>query len=212
MVQGLFESNPPTRFLVHPPASVSEHTSDPALRRLQARAAALGWPPTAHLLVVNTDHQRLTHWLRTDRLAAYPVSTSRYGLGCRENSLQTPTGFHAIRDRIGADAPLGQVFKHREPTPDVMPPDRWRDADNTDRILTRILRLDGREPGHNQGPPVDSYQRYIYLHGTNQEHRLGHPASHGCIRLGNRDIADLFKTLGDDPTWCWIGQLNALIR
>jgi hypothetical protein len=88
----------------------------------------------------------------------------------------------------------------------ILPPSQWQQHGHTDRILSRILRLDGLEPGINHGPDFDSYNRSIYLHGTNQEHLLGSPASHGCVRLGNQHVASLFQHLANFPAWCWIGR------
>ena len=174
--------------------------------RILRAARTLGLSPDAHLLIVDADRQTLTHWHAGQAIAIASISTSSQGLGCREGSGRTPTGFHQIQDRIGAGAPLGQVFESRVPTPTVLPPNAWRQHNDSDRILTRILRLKGLEAGTNQGPGIDSFQRLIYLHGTNQEHMLGQPASHGCIRMANHDIADLFARIGDDSTWCWIGR------
>ena len=102
---------------------------------------------------------------------------------------------------------MGSVFVARKPTGETVPPQAWKSAGKSDRILSRILRLRGLERGRNLGPGVDSFHRYIYLHGTNQEQLLGRPASHGCIRMGNQDIVNLFCLLRGRPTWCWIGQV-----
>jgi len=120
--------------------------------------------------------------------AVYPVSTARAGAGCRANSMRTPTGVHVVARRFGASAPLGAIFLSRAYTGR-----RWREGRRDhDLILTRILWLRGLEPGHNSGPGVDSYKRYIYIHGTNHEHSIGRPASHGCVRMRNADIVELF--------------------
>ena len=123
----------------------------------------------------------------------YPVSTAANGLGERSGSYCTPRGRHRIAEKIGAGAPLGAAFKARQPTGEIWT--RELDAENPGRdwILTRILWLEGLEPGRNKGGTVDSHARYIYIHGTNEEHRLGTPASHGCIRMKNADVAELFE-------------------
>ena len=117
------------------------------------------------------------------------MSTARAGIGGEEGSFRTPPGWHRIHARIGEDAAPGTVFVSREPTGET-----WcGEARDDDLILTRILTLDGLEDGVNRGPGCDSLARYIYLHGTNQEHLLGRPVSHGCVRLSNDDVRELFE-------------------
>jgi hypothetical protein len=89
-------------------------------------------------------------------------------------------------------------------TADIVPPSGWRDDSASDLVLTRILWLEGLEPGVNAGPGIDSHERFIYLHGTSQEHLLGTPASHGCIRLSNRDVITLFNLTRGRETFCLI--------
>ena len=141
-------------------------------------------------------------WLLVDALAqrvvlvhgrapqgSWPVSTAAAGLDNRQDSGGTPPGVHRIDRKIGTGSPTGTVFDSREPTGDVWQPGQ---ASAADLILTRILTLVGCEPGLNRGPGVDSHERYIYLHGTNHEDQLGEPVSHGCVRLANADIRELF--------------------
>ena len=133
-------------------------------------------------------------------IAAYPVSTARAGVGGEARSNRTPPGWHRVCARYGATAALGQVFVSRRPARgQTLPAARWREGGNVDLILSRILWLDGLEEGVNRGGSVDSRARYIYLHGTNQEHLLGTPASHGCVRMANRDIAALFALARGRP-------------
>lgn len=106
---------------------------------------------------------------------------------------------------IGDGAPAGMVFASRRATGSVLSRSELRSGGGPDLIVTRILRLRGLEPGRNAGRGVDSYARFIYIHGTNQEHLLGRPASHGCIRMSNRDVIDLFRRTRGRPTFCWIG-------
>lgn len=122
----------------------------------------------------------------------YPISTAANGLGEANGSHCTPRGRHRIAEKIGAFAPLCSAFKSRQPTGEVWTPELDAEFPGRDWILTRILWLEGLEPGKNQGGTVDSHNRYIYIHGTNEEHKLGSPASHGCIRMKNADIAELF--------------------
>lgn len=122
----------------------------------------------------------------------YPVSTAANGAGEEDGSHCTPRGRHRIAEKIGAFAPLCSAFKSRQPTGEVWTPELDAEYPGRDWILTRILWLEGLEPGKNQGGTVDTHNRYIYIHGTNEEHKLGTPASHGCIRMKNTDVAELF--------------------
>jgi L,D-transpeptidase YbiS len=122
----------------------------------------------------------------------YPVSTAANGPGEQSGSYCTPRGRHRIAEKIGAGAPLCAAFTSREPTGEIWTPELDAENPGRDWILTRILWLDGLEPGRNQGGTVDTHDRYIYIHGTHEEHRLGTPASHGCIRMKNADVAELF--------------------
>jgi L,D-transpeptidase YbiS len=122
----------------------------------------------------------------------YPVSTAANGLGEQNGSYRTPRGRHRIAEKIGAGAPLCAAFKARELTGEIWTPELDAENPGRDWILTRILWLEGLEPGKNKGGSVDTYNRYIYIHGTHEEHKLGTPASHGCIRMKNADVAELF--------------------
>jgi len=172
---------------------------------VRAQAIRLGMPPGAALLLVETANQRLLAHVDAGTPGIYPVSTSRFGLNEREGSFGTPRGFHAICERYGERLPPGAVLSSRVFTGEVLPRAEWSSGSGDDRILSRILRLAGMEPGINQGGAVDTYARMIYLHGTNQEHLVGKtPASHGCIRLRNDDIIALFERLSGRDAWCWI--------
>ncbi len=189
--------------------------SDPVLaarfRALALQALARPASPFAGLpdrvVVVDPFRQSLGLLDRGLLGAACPVSTAANGLGCEEGSYKTPTGWHQIARRIGEGAEPGAVFRAREATGEI-----WRgEATAEDLILTRVLTLEGLEPGHNQGPGVDSLERYIYLHGTNQEADLGRPVSHGCVRLSNADIVDLFDRVAEgDPLLIAAGDLPGL--
>jgi UDP-N-acetylmuramate--alanine ligase len=145
----------------------------------------------ARLLVVDAERQLATLIETGQAIAAWPVSTARAGIGGEEGSYRTPPGWHRIHARIGGDATPGTVFVSREPTGET-----WRgEARGDDLILTRILTLAGLEEGVNRGQGCDSLARYIYLHGTNHEAMLGRPVSHGCVRLSNSDIVQLFARL-----------------
>jgi hypothetical protein len=180
-------------------------TSSARVSLLWKEACSRGLPARGCLLVVESASQRLTLWMNGTPRATYAVSTARKGLGTRAGSLRTPVGWHRVAARIGAGRRRGAVFVGRVFTGEVLPRACWRSPGGADRILTRILWLRGLEPGLNAGPGVDSHQRYIYIHGTNQEQRLGRPASHGCVRLGNDDMLALFRCVRQRTTWCWIG-------
>ncbi|MFH1419096.1 MAG: L,D-transpeptidase [Planctomycetota bacterium] len=119
----------------------------------------------------------------------HPCSTAEKGVGNCRDSFQTPLGWHAVKERYGDDLPLGAIFKERKYTKKTWRPDT---PTRDDLILTRIMWLRGLEPGLNSGKGVDSHARYIYIHGTPEEDKLGTPASMGCIRLSNQAVADVF--------------------
>lgn len=142
----------------------------------------------ARVLVVGVEAQH-AWWLEDGRVEAdWPISTAAEGVGGRSGSFQTPPGWHRIQRKVGADAVPGAVFVSREPTGEV-----WQgETRGDDLILTRILTLEGLEDGINRGGDRDSLARFIYLHGTNQEEALGQAVSHGCVRLSNLGIVELF--------------------
>jgi L,D-transpeptidase YbiS len=184
------------------------HPPPHAARLCREEAIQLGMNHKAGLLVADVDSQTLLVVLGDGSTSTYPISTSRNGLGEIVNSYQTPRGFHEVCERIGDKLPVGSVFKSRQFTGEILTPEKWSEPDG-DKILTRILRLRGLVPGFNAGGPIDSYERMIYLHGTNQEQYVGvKPSSIGCIRLKNRDIISLFDAVKDKPAWCWIGSLR----
>ena len=122
----------------------------------------------------------------------YSISSSAFGAGNQYGSYKTPLGEHIIAEKIGEDAPLMEVFIGRQPQ-GVLSELMQKAVDLPEDIITsRIIWLEGREAGINQGGDVDSYQRYIYIHGTSEEDKIGSPASHGCIRMNNADVIELF--------------------
>ncbi len=123
----------------------------------------------------------------------YVVSTSANGAGECEGSGCTPRGRHRIRARIGAGAPAGAVFRGRRPTGEVWSQALAAAQPERDWILSRILWLCGEECGRNRLGGVDSMRRYIYIHGTGDDQPMGTPLSHGCIRMRNRDVMELFE-------------------
>ena len=144
--------------------------------------------PEELFLIQSIEEQALFVCAKGDVVELFDASTSRFGNGIRENSFKTPLGIHRIKEKIGSGAPPGRIFKGRKDTGID-----WDQASIEDNlILTRILRLEGLEEGINKGAGVDSYDRYIYIHGTNREDLVGTPLSHGCLALRNSDILRLF--------------------
>ena len=123
----------------------------------------------------------------------YPVSTAAKGAGEAFGSYCTPRGKHLIRAKIGAGAPENAVFVARRPTGEIYSAELDAAFPGRDWILTRILWLSGCEPQRNRLGRVDTMRRYIYIHGTPDSTRIGVPGSHGCIRMRNADIIDLFE-------------------
>ena len=130
----------------------------------------------------------------------FQCSTSRFGIGQAEASNCTPLGLHRIAEKIGAGEPAGTVFKSRKVIGHVSQPE-FADA----KITTRILWLEGLEPGFNRGGSVDSHSRYIYIHGTADQSSIGKPASCGCIHLADADLMPLFDLL-PVGTLVWISE------
>ncbi|WP_455384870.1 L,D-transpeptidase family protein [Acidihalobacter prosperus] len=176
-------------------------------RELRALADELGrrYPEAAsdRIAVVDVGRQCLHLIERGNLLKRYAVSTAARGIGQREGSFQTPAGVFRVSEKFGADAPAGMVFKGRRATGEIAAvlSDPHDPAEN-DLVTTRILWLDGMQPGYNRGGDVDTHARYIYIHGTPEEGRIGTPASHGCVRMRNDDVADLFERLPENSLVC----------
>jgi len=177
-------------------ASAAEVSPLPA-RVAQAAEAMAGRPESGasnQSIVVDVPAQRLYLFERGAFVAAYPVSTAERGTGNREGSMRTPLGLHRVAKKVGAEAPIGMIFRGRQATGEIAEilaaPDQRAERDD---VTTRILWLDGLEPGVNRGGDVDSKGRYIYIHGTPEEGRIGRPASHGCVRMTNADVIELFE-------------------
>jgi hypothetical protein len=149
-------------------------------------------PRSVERVRVTVHDQRLQLLAGREILREYRVSTARNGVGSQAGSQRTPLGRHRVHSKFGAGEPLGAVFEARRAigkiaTIHTTPVDLPEDV-----ITTRILWLEGLEAGKNRGPGVDSHARFIYIHGTNEEGLIGQPASHGCVRMRNRDVAELF--------------------
>lgn len=136
-------------------------------------------------LHVNVPRQMLELRKNGQVLREFPISTSRFGLGSEPGSFKTPLGKFAVSEKHGAGAPLGAHFVSRQFTGSIASP-----GGDEDLVLTRILWLEGLEPGN-----ANTKDRYIYIHGTNQEHLIGTPASHGCVRMKNADVCELYDLI-----------------
>jgi hypothetical protein len=128
-------------------------------------------------------------------LKSYLISSAARGPGERINSECTPRGWHVVRAKIGAGAPLNSVFVGRRPTGEIYSPELRARHPGRDWILTRIFWLSGLERGRNRLGDVDTMRRYIYIHGAPDEDSMGAPSSHGCIKMRNRDVVELFETV-----------------
>ena len=130
---------------------------------------------------------------KLDTLRSYDISTSKYGLGSESGSHKTPLGLHRVVEKYGDSAPEGTIFKSRINTGRIAEIEMRPQNTKLDYVTTRILWLDGMEPGKNKGGNVDSYHRYIYIHGTHEEGLIGRPASKGCIRMRNNEVIELHE-------------------
>lgn len=139
-------------------------------------------------MLVSVRDQRMLLVRDGKPVKSYTVSTSKFGLGSQPGSNRTPLGRMEVARKIGGGQPKGMVFKSRRPTGEVLRPN----APGRDPIVSRILWLDGKDR-HNR----NTFRRLIYIHGTPEEWRLGRPASYGCIRMGMRDVVDLYNRVGE---------------
>lgn len=179
----------------------------PLPRSLVSTCRRLGVKLTPHLLLVWVAGQR-ADWLECSPALGQPayqlrrrcvISTSRFGIGSRAGSNCTPLGLHRVAQKIGGGWPLGTVFRGRRPVGLT-----WQGMPQA-AIAHRILWLDGLEPGRNRGGQVDSFRRYIYVHGVGDELTLGRPASHGCVHLAASDLLPLSDRL-PVGTLVWIAN------
>ena len=145
------------------------------------------------ILFVSVDEQKLYHIKSNTIFKTYQVSSSKLGTGNEEGSNKTPTGLHLIKEKIGKKIPINGRFIGRVFYGNIAEIYSDMTISKTDDITSRILWLSGLENGVNKGNSVDSYKRYIYIHGTSEEGRIGIPSSHGCIRMKNKDVIDLFN-------------------
>lgn len=148
------------------------------------------------VLYIQVSNQRMFHVRGRRLMTEYHIATATNGLGSETNSFRTPTGLHRVSEKYGDGVPMYGIFKDRrftgelaDPSQDGTPGSQGMDKD---WITSRILWLDGVEPGHNKGGGKDSHERYIYIHGTANERSIGTPSSRGCIRMRNADVIALY--------------------
>ena len=148
-------------------------------------------------LVVSISEQRLYAVKNKSVNKSFPISTSKFGVGNQQGSYKTPLGMHKIKEKIGEKVPFGGILEERVYIGKIAK--IYTDSTDVleDVVLTRIMWLEGIENGFNKGEGIDSFRRYIYIHGTNEEGLIGNPASHGCIRMKNLDAIKLFNLVSE---------------
>ncbi len=150
--------------------------------------------PQDPIIVISAGEQKLYLIKNNKVVASHLISTAEAGIGSQRGSNKTPLGVHRVSQKFGENAEAGTIFRARQNTQKIAKILTQAGArSNADNVTSRILWLSGLEPGVNKGGKVDSHARYIYIHGTDEEGRLGKPASHGCIRMKNTAVIDLFK-------------------
>jgi lipoprotein-anchoring transpeptidase ErfK/SrfK len=150
--------------------------------------ASAGSTEKPYSLKVVISEQKMYLYENAALVKTYPISTSKFGIGNREGSFKTPLG-----KKIGQDLPVNTILKDRKNTGKIALIKTNPEEHGEDVITSRILWLKGLEPGLNKGKNVDSFKRFIYIHGTASEGMIGRPASNGCIRMRNEDVIDLFE-------------------
>lgn len=152
----------------------------------------------SNFIYVDINKQKLFLLDNRVTIKKYNISTSTRGVGNKSNSLQTPEGLHKIKSKYGQGVPIGGILDHRKFNGEIASINLDTTSTAIDIICTRVIRIIGLEDGVNKGGEVDTYLRKIYLHGTNEEGLIGKESSHGCIRMKNQDIVDLFDRVKKD--------------
>ena len=145
------------------------------------------------IIFVSIEKQQLYHIKNNKIISEFIISSSDYGTGNKEGSNKTPLGLHKVKHKFGDNTPINGRMIARVYTGHIATVYKDNTKSKTDDVTTRVLWLDGLEQGKNKGEGVDSFKRFIYIHGTSEEGRLGTPASHGCIRMKNKDVIDLYN-------------------
>jgi hypothetical protein len=170
-------------------------TSLSPVEQVNKTCSRLGIKPGERLLAIRISTATLQFYRKGALVKSYIVSTSRRPPSNIKHSMGTPRGLHEVAERIGAGQPPGMVFRSRVPTGRHFTEILEREPDNGNLITSRILWLRGLEPGVNRGGEVDTYERYVYIHGTHHESRLGESMSAGCVLMGNLDIVELYEVV-----------------
>lgn len=147
---------------------------------------------------VGVKRQELYLFREGNLIKVFNVSTSKNGAGSVSGSEMTPVGLHKVNGKYGKDVPENGILKHKKYTGETAGIEYRPIPINKDLITTRVITIEGLERGINKGGDLDSYNRRIYIHGTAEEGLIGQPASHGCVRLKNKDIMDLFDLLSKE--------------
>lgn len=150
---------------------------------------------TIPYIIVSIAKQRLYLLKGGSIVDEFIISSATKGCGAEFGSEKTPVGAHRIAEKIGGNSKIYTRYVGRQKTGEYLPALAKGEYSEVDAITSRILWLEGLEEGCNKGGKVDTFQRFIYIHGTNEEWRLGTPASHGCIRMANRDVITLFDSV-----------------
>ena len=148
---------------------------------------------TDEVIYVSIKKQKLYHIEHDSIIKEYIISSSAFGIGSASGSNKTPIGLHSIKEKYGEKTPINGKMTGREFHGNIATIYTDQTKSKTDDVTSRILWLEGLEKGKNTGEGIDSFKRYIYIHGTSEEGRLGKPASHGCIRMKNKEVIDLYK-------------------
>jgi lipoprotein-anchoring transpeptidase ErfK/SrfK len=171
---------------------MSEFNYTHALEKLRT---CFGLQEDDFAVIISISKQILVLVKHGEIVMSYPISSSAYGIGNRAGSNKTPLGSHKISQKYGNGAAIGTIFKSRVNTGEIAKIYTYDTEIKADLITTRIMWLEGLKPGINKGPGIDSHARYIYIHGTQEEGMIGQPASHGCIRMKNQDVIQLFDVI-----------------
>ncbi len=174
-----------------------QSSSNAALSELILDYTSVVYPSErlSEFLYVGIRRQRMYYFKNNQIVSSYPISTSSKGAGNLMGSYKTPTGLHQIAEKIGGNAPLGTLFINKKNTGKVVPVNKSEISIKKDEITSRVLSLKGLQQGINKGKKYDTFSRGIYIHGTSDEASIGRPSSHGCVRMKNDDIMELFDLL-----------------
>jgi hypothetical protein len=147
------------------------------------------------VVYISVRNQKMYYIKNDVVINSYDVSTAKNGIGNQEGSNKTPVGMHSVKEKHGSNIPLNGLFKNRKYYGQIAEIITDTTSSKTDDITTRIMWLTGEETNINKDKNIDSFNRYIYIHGTSEEGKIGTPASHGCIRMRNIDVLNLYNKI-----------------